>query len=249
MRLIENLISTLQPGRIVEVRIGLRWTAVVAECGGAPRCGLAATLGARHEHSREPEIPHAGRLEKMPGLELTALLKSENGLQRSVGMATVNALLPPPQAFSERNAEAVIAEHGGDKRVVVVGSFPFISRLRPLVGELIVLERCPAPGEHPADSAPRFIPDAGVVAITGMALVNHTLEDLLRLCSRQAIVLVLGPSTPLSPVLFDYGVDLISGSLVTDIPAVLRCLGQGGNFRQVHQAGVRLVTMERQPAA
>ncbi len=183
----------------------------------------------------------------MTGLELAALLKAENGLQRSVGMATVNALLPQmPQAYRDRNAEAVIAEHGSGKRVVLVGSFPFIPRLRPLVGELAVLEQHPAAGEHPTDAAPLIIPSADVVAITGMALVNHTLEDLLRLCSPQAVVLVLGPSTPLSPRLFDYGVDLLSGSLVTNIPTVLHCLSQGGNFRQVHQAGVRLVTMERQ---
>jgi len=57
---------------------------------------------------------------------------------------------------------------------------------------------------------------------------------------------VLGPSTPLSPVLFDYGVDLLCGSIVTDIEPVLRAVRQGANFRQVHKAGVQLICMARE---
>ena len=59
----------------------------------------------------------------------------------------------------------------------------------------------------------------------------------------EALVLVLGPSTPLSPALFDYGVHLLSGAVVQDVEAVLRAVSQGANFRQVRRLGVRLVTM------
>ena len=43
-------------------------------------------------------------------------------------------------------------------------------------------------------------------------------------------------------MLADYGVNLLAGSSVEDIPAVLAAVGQGANFRQVHKAGVRLIT-------
>jgi uncharacterized protein (DUF4213/DUF364 family) len=78
-----------------------------------------------------------------------------------------------------------------------------------------------------------------------MTLENHTLEGLLSLCPQEAFVLVLGPSTPLSPLLFDYGVDVVSGAVVTAIDPVLRHVSQGANFRQVHRAGVRLVNIYR----
>jgi uncharacterized protein (DUF4213/DUF364 family) len=55
--------------------------------------------------------------------------------------------------------------------------------------------------------------------------------------------MVLGATTPLSPVLFDHGVTLISGSRVVDEKAVHRTVGQGANFRQVE--GVRLMTLAR----
>jgi uncharacterized protein (DUF4213/DUF364 family) len=67
----------------------------------------------------------------------------------------------------------------------------------------------------------------------------------MALCRPKALVLVLGPSTPLSPVLFDHGVDILSGSVVEDIDSVLRAVSQGANFRQIHQQGVRLVTMQK----
>jgi hypothetical protein len=81
-----------------------------------------------------------------------------------------------------------------------------------------------------------------------MALVNGSLASLLALCPREAVVMVLGPSTPLSPRMFEHGVDIISGAIVTEIERVLAVLRQGGNFRQIHQAGVRLVNMHRETA-
>lgn len=59
-----------------------------------------------------------------------------------------------------------------------------------------------------AEAASDLIPQADVVAITGSALINHTLDRLLSLAKRQATVPVLGPSTPLSPVLFEYGASI-----------------------------------------
>jgi hypothetical protein len=82
-----------------------------------------------------------------------------------------------------------------------------------------------------------------VVAITGMTLINHTLERMLSLCPPEAFVLVLGPSTPLSPVLFTWGVNSLSGSVVMDVDDVVLAVSQGANFRQVHRAGVKLVTV------
>ncbi|MFO8011204.1 MAG: DUF364 domain-containing protein [Dehalococcoidia bacterium] len=43
------------------------------------------------------------------------------------------------------------------------------------------------------------MPRADVVAITSTSLINHTFEDLIQLCDANALVIMLGPSTPLSP--------------------------------------------------
>jgi hypothetical protein len=49
-----------------------------------------------------------------------------------------------------------------------------------------------------------------------------------------------------SSFLFDYGVDVISGTRVVDPELALRCVSEGATFRQI--GGVRLLTMERQHA-
>jgi len=176
--------------------------------------------------------------------QLAACALGAAPVMASLGLATINALLlPQSELWSDENASEIIARYGAGQRVVMVGRFPFAAEILPRLGELLVLEQDPGPEDLPAAAAPQVLPGADVVAITGMTISNHTLEGLLDLCSPQAKVVLLGPSVPLSPVFFDYGVDVVSGSVVTDIASVLRLVSQGGNFRQVHHAGVRLVNL------
>jgi uncharacterized protein (DUF4213/DUF364 family) len=91
--------------------------------------------------------------------------------------------------------------------------------------------------------AAELVPQADVVAITSMTLLNGTLDGLLALCRPEARVLLLGPSTPLHPLLFEYGIEMLSGAVVTAVDPVLHVIREGGVFQQVHPAGVRLVTM------
>jgi uncharacterized protein (DUF4213/DUF364 family) len=246
MKLLDDLLAALPDGEVLDVCIGLHWTVVVVQIGDQTRCGLASTLTAPHNHSAEPDVPKAGHLHTLSALELAHLAGSEQSTQASIGVAAMNALLPPrPELWRDLNAEEMIAAHGIGKTVALIGSFPFVSRLRPCVGELFVLELQPGADELPAEAAPDILPHVDVVAITSMTLVNHSLENLLKLCGPQATVLLLGPSTPLSPILFEHGIDVLSGSVVTDIDRVLAAIKQGANFRQVHRAGVRLVTLSR----
>lgn len=246
MKIIDDMLSALPDGEIIDVTIGLHWTAVTVTSNRGTCCGLASTIVSGHGHSAEPAVSLAGQLHTIPALELASFARSEQPTMACVGVATINALLQPVQgSLEDLNAEDMIAALGVEKTVALVGSFPFIPRLKPRVGRLHVLELEPADGEHPASAAADILPQADVVAITGMSLINHTLERLLELCRSQATVLILGPSTPLCPGLFKYGVDLLSGSIVTAIEPVLAAVRQGANFRQIHKVGVRLVNLRR----
>jgi uncharacterized protein (DUF4213/DUF364 family) len=253
--IIEDLLSTLslspprvgerKGGAVREVRIGAFWTAVVLEDG---RCGLASALrGDDHHHHGQHPVREAGHLHERSAWELAELARSDSLLEASIGLAAINALLDVDEdACLEMNAEQVILEQGTGKGVVVVGHFPFIPRVREAARQLWVLEKRPGQGDLPAEAAPDIIPQADVVAITGTALINHTFEELIKLCRGEAFVLVLGPTTPLSPVLFNYGVDVISGTLVTDPEMVLRYVSQGASFRQIKRSkGVKLLTLIR----
>lgn len=241
--LIPELIATLEDGTTRHVCIGLHWTAVVVERDGELHCGLASTMKGDYEHG-VPDVPQSGILENSSGLELAGLATSLCPTLVSVGMAAINALLPRyPDTWVDLNAEEVIASLGKGQSVALVGHFPFVDRLRGRVRKLSVLEINPRCGDLPVSAAPEVIPDADLIAVTGMTLLNRTFQGLIRLCSPGARVMLLGPSVPLSPVLFRYGVNILSGSVVTSIDPVLAVVRQGGNFRQVHKSGVRLVTV------
>ena len=175
------------------------------------------------------------------------LADSDSYTEVSIGLAAINALLPVnPSAWVELNAEEYLRRNAENKNVAMVGHFPFIERLRPGLKNLWVLELNPHPGDYPSEAAPEIIPQADVVAITATTLINHTFEGLLALCQPTAKVMLLGPSTPLSPVLFDRGVNLLCGTIVTDPQAAILGISQGSSSHQLHHAGAtQLVTLEK----
>jgi len=238
-----RILNSLSDKKIVKVRIGLKWTAVVVDRDGEQQCGLASTLAEDHHHTGEPTIPDPGELESLSALDLAGWIKSEIPLRRSLGCAAINALLAQdPSRWVDQNAEGAILEQGKGKKAVLIGHFPFANHLKEELAEFTVFDLNPSGEDLPASAAPDYLPDADLVAITGMTFINHTLPNLLSCCKPDAFVLVLGPSTPLTPILYEFGVNLLAGSVVENIPAVLAALGQGANFRQIHHAGVRLIT-------
>ncbi len=248
MSLITDIYKTLLPGKILDVRVGYSRTAVLAETEKGLSCGLAATLAnAEYEHRCKPSVSRAGELLEMNIEELVNLANSESYTEVSIGLAAINALLPvDPTTWMELNAEDYILKNAADKNVAIIGHFPFIEKIKPQLKNLWVLELNPQDGDYPAEMAPEILPQADVVAITATTLINHTFEGLAALCLPQTKVILLGPSTPLSPVLFDRGVDLLCGTIVTDPRAVMLGISQGGTSHQLHHAGAsKLVTMER----
>ncbi len=242
MDIINALLSTLDYQTTVkDIRIGPYWTAVVTR-----NCGLASTPHTLDDHHRGLPSPiiDAGSLLEKDALELSRMARSDSVLEAAVGVATINSLIEIDESRCiDLNAGDFIEEQGRGKRVAIVGHFPFVKKLRETTKELWVIEKHPRESDLAESEAENIIPEADVVAITGSAFVNHTIEGLLKLCQPKALVIVLGPTTPLSPVLFDYGIDVISGTRVIDTETALRHVSQGATFRQMK--GVRLITMKR----
>jgi uncharacterized protein (DUF4213/DUF364 family) len=239
--IIDDLLKAL-PKRPVPVRsvlVGVHWIAVCSTC-----CGLATTITGDKPHDHMRVVREAGKLHTKSAQELAALALSENPLEAGVGLTAINSLLDPGEKNAvEMNASEVLIKKGTGKDIALVGHFPFIPKLRRVARNLWVIEQYPLGDDYPASSAAEFIPSADIVALTGSALINHTLDDLLAQCRPDALVMILGPSTPLSPVLFEHGATIIAGSRVTDEATVLSSIGQGATFRQV--TGVRLLAFTR----
>jgi len=246
MEVLKALLPLVPEGKVLQVEIGLHWTAVLVEVDGRQSCGLASTLqNPEYEHARRPSVREAGKLESLSARDLAALVTSESFTEVSAGLAAVNALLPPQQNCVDLSAEEYIARQGSQSRVAIIGHFPFVDSLRTRVQELWVLELIPKEGDLPASAQAEIIPQADILAITSTALINHTFEDIFRLRKPGARVMLLGPSTPLSPCLFDLGIHVLSGSVVDLSLNMLALIRQGANFRQIKAQGVRLVTLEK----
>ncbi len=243
--IIDDLIASLPDDNIPvrSVIVGAHWIAVCSR-----HCGLATTIIGDKPHDHTTVVRNAGFLHNQSARELAELARSDNPLEAGIGIAAINSLLDADEKDAvEINASEVLMKQGKGKNVALVGHFPFIPRLRKSVGNLWVIEQYPIEDDHPASSASELIPNADIVALTGSALINHTMDGLLDLCRPETLVMLLGPTTPLSPVLFNHGVNIIAGSRVIDEDAVLHAIGQGATFQQVK--GVRLLTFTRTDAS
>ncbi|NLC11804.1 MAG: DUF364 domain-containing protein [Firmicutes bacterium] len=241
MKILQDIISTIKKDAPVrEVRVGPFWTAVRSRY-----CGLSSTFF-DHNHEAGPPVKEAGSLTEKSALELCQYAFSDSLLERSIGLAAINSILEVDienNCLQRVNASELLLNYGKDKRVSIVGHFPFIPRLKEKAAKLWVLEKHPRSGDLPSIEAENVIPQSDLVAITGTALLNGTMESLLALCRKDALVMVLGPTTPKSPVWYRYGVKLISGTIVTEPDTVLKYVSQGIIFSQFKGRGVKLVTM------
>ncbi len=240
MKILDDLILALNfEAGVRDIRQGVFHTGALTR-----NCGLAATLPRDALRQEPPMVKEPGFLLDKTPLELAQLAYSQSILEAAIGMATINSLLEIDEnGCIELNAAELIVEKGKGKRTAIVGHFPFVPRIREYSKEVWVIEKNPKTGDFGEAEADNLIPRADVVAITGTALTNHTVEHLLDLCNPKAYVIVLGDTAPLSPIIFDHGFNAISGTMVMNTELALRCVSEGANFRQIR--GIKRLTMMR----
>ncbi|HEY88305.1 MAG TPA: DUF364 domain-containing protein [Thermoflexia bacterium] len=233
--------------RLVDICIGAYWSVVGVEVGGQLQAGISSTLhGGDNDQHHGGQLPvrASGHLHEQTVTELLALMRSDSLLEASVGIATLNALLEVhPEECVEINAADVLVEQGRGRRVAIVGHFPFVRRVQQAAAECWVLELDPHGVDLPASRSPEILPQADVIALTGTSLLNHTFDELIALCRPEAYVVLLGGTTPLSPVFFRYGVDAVAGTRIVDAGAALTAISQGATFKQI--GGKLLLTLFR----
>lgn len=185
----------------------------------------------------EGQVKNAGELEKKTALGLAGYIYSDNTLEASIGFASLNSLIDPPSTgLVEVNAFKFLVEKGAGKHVAVFGHFPYLDELRSSASQLSVFELVPVQSEHHLNEVPTLLPDAEIVAITSNSLINHTLPEILPYIKTGVFTALVGPTTPLSPVLFDYGIHMLSGVQIMDESALYQSISQGAIFRQTRGA-------------
>ncbi|MQL50775.1 hypothetical protein GFC01_00465 [Desulfofundulus thermobenzoicus] len=241
-RLIEFIPSRL---KVEDCLVGLHWCLVRSQGTGV---AMTPREGRRH-------VELAGKIRGMPVRELAEYIKSWNNFEAALGLAAINSVFNAPERVEKLDAESLcgppvnafeaLLEKVRGKKVAVVGHFPGLETLAANC-RLSVLERQPQPGDFPDPACEYLLPVQDFVFITATALINKTLPRLLEL-SRQAVVILVGPSTPLTPVLFGLGVDVLAGMVVLEPGTVWRLVQEGG-ARVIFQKGTRMVQIYRERA-
>ena len=125
--------------------------------------------------------------------------------------------------------------------MAVIGHFPGLETLADQC-QLSILERQPRPGDLPDPAAEYILPEQEVVYMTGTTFINKTITRLLEL-TRQAEVCVVGPSTPMIPLLFKYGIHSLSGVVVTDVQELAKALIENCNEEIFERGAVKVNLM------
>jgi hypothetical protein len=234
MKLIDDLISDLRDEdmEVRDVHVGYAWIGVLSR-----NCGVAKNFGALHDY----KVRDLGKLTEKTAIELAEYSESWNMIEAGLGLAAINSLIEP--RGKKLNVLDFLLENANGKKIAMVGHFPKVDELRKHADELWVIEKQPQGGDFPDTASEYFIPKADIVVITSSAIINKSIERLLELS--RGFTILLGPSTPMLDVLFDYGVDMLAGMMVVDEEKMMRKIAQGGGKVKQFEDAIEFLVMER----
>ena len=230
-----------------DIRIGVFYTGVVLNTGHAgmsytPVQEIPEAVCCPRSHAK---MPAAGKLLNMQIAELMDYALDDNALKAAVGIATINALSAilleddacqyKPSAYG--NALDLVKITGEDT-VAMVGAFPpFIKRIQEITKKLFVIEKNPRVADKgdmiEMESEARLreiIPQANIIVITGVTLVNHTLGPILELAKKASEIVLVGPTASVYPEpLFARGVTVMGGVRIADAAKMIHLIGEAGS--------------------
>ncbi|MDD5033911.1 MAG: DUF364 domain-containing protein [Methylococcaceae bacterium] len=229
------------PEPVRAVIIGLVWSYCEADA-----VGLAMSPGISTR-----TLPWAGSLKGRPLSELAGWVREFDPYQAVIGMAAINAginrlrLLPDgvglePKSGASNNLsvfEHFLPQIRG-KRVIVIGRYPGLDQFAVEHDlDLTVLERQAGLNDLPDTACEYLLPDAEWVFITASSIPNKTFPRLAQL-SRDAVTVLMGPTTPWLPELYHFGIDYLAGVELIDAEILRNTLAEGGGVR-IFDAAVR----------
>jgi len=222
-RLYRDIALGVAEDEVRQIACGSRWIMVEGSHG----CGLAYLP--RHPRDLLPSLP---RLAKLSLRGLAELSQSWNPLEMALGIAAINAHYNRYDlAACPGNGARMFREVAG--RVVVIGAFPGVDGILP---NCSVIEAEPRPGEFPTIAMDSLLPGCGAAVVNSSALINRSLPRILRLAQGCRVALI-GPATPLTSRLHDYGMEILGGLVIDDANGLAAAIRAGALPREFTRFG------------
>lgn len=237
--LIENIKDDY---RVESAFVSPYWVGVKSEAG----LGLAMNMNVSSAHSAL-----TGKIKNMKLKDLASYSKSWDFYEASLGMAAINSYYngknnAVDSSYDNLNIFDIIKERVKGKKVTVIGHFPNIERLREIC-DLSILERKAelSPYDLPDTACEFILPEQNFLFTTAVTLINKTLPRLLEL-SKQAEIYIVGPTTPLTSIMFKYGISCLSGSIVKDEESAKDLFLEGASLHQVIKSNhIKMVNIRK----
>ncbi len=237
MRIFDSLLAYAPEDAIIEdVSIGIFWTFVKTQYGA----GISATA---HRWCEDPPgalIPAAGHLKGLPVQDLLNLYDSKSLTARALANAALAASISKTGMTGTEypgRAQDLLDKicQGRPRHIALIGHFHFADDLRQAGHHLDVFElegRC-KPGDIPNTQIPEKLCESDIVVMTSSTLLTHTTEEIIACSHPEAYRMIVGPTVPLHPKLWDFGFDAICGSIIEDPEQVSLAVREGGNHKQL----------------
>ena len=210
----KNLPDDVRVRRLVH---GISWTAAVLDDGG---CGVAM-------HTTGDTVPRMfDTLVGRPVSDAGKAMLSWNLEEASEAFAAVNAFYNRPESpYRNSGSKTLDGIDVRGKKVGMVGHMLGHSNITAehlaQAAKLWITDREEKPGTYPDSAAEFFLPQCDLVIITGSAAINKTLPRLLEL-SRDAQVILAGPSVSCCPELLELEIDCLHGRIITEPETMLQ---------------------------
>lgn len=207
-------------------------------------------------------MPFSGKLSNVPVKQYLEDIFCDNVLRRTLGIAALNALSNliwekgaseyKPEIGYDAFDEIDVAQY--DKTVVVGALIPMLKRLIANGSDFTILEQDPRTLKDremefyaPPEEAYKYVPDADLLVITGVTVLNGTLSDLLEMAKPDAEILVTGPTASMLPeAFFEKGVTMTGGIVVTDADELLDVISEAGSgYHFFGQSAERAIIKKR----
>jgi len=227
--LYDELIDSVDPAeRVKSFVYGGHWLMVESDAGGVglaqhfqPISGAAEPLVSPYEIIGQPLRKVAERIKSWDFNVASIGLAALNAANNTLALMPQSPIQPGINSLPGNAFDFFLSEATG-KKVAVIGHFPGLRMLRQHC-DMCILERNPKSGDLPDAAAEYVLPEQDIVFVTGTTFINKTITRLLEL-TKKARVFMVGPSTPMHPLLFDHGFASLSGLVVEDAASIARAL-------------------------
>ncbi len=244
----ERFPTPIDEVRVIDLVVGVFFTGVKLSDGhgGAAFTPIGEIPEAVCCPTSAARMPAAGSLEERPVLDVLKYALDPNVLKSAIGVATMNALSQAIVESNEGRAYRVVKGVDGfdllniqpHETVSLIGAFgPYIRRLKMAGNPFFIIEKNPQtlrPDEmrffRAESELSSAVEKSDALVMTGTAIVNHTIDSILRLLKNGIRTAIIGPTASMVPDVFlERGVHVMAGVRILNPDLMIKILKQGGS--------------------